>query len=593
MTDLMSTTNNSDNNLQEAHHKRLADLERQAYQLNILNESIRELTHLEDQEEILEKFLLILLGAVGASKGFVLKLEQYGKSVQLEARGFDDVSQEGLRQSGSAIYSKFFSHLDSLEDMLPKQVRLVSINEVPEADSHYIPWPGNTMALVQWTLSAKCYGFIGLGAKINGEDFLGREVDFLLSMAEVFMDALKLARSSEQVKMLNKDLITKNQQLTSALAHAQKAQTDLDRQLFHFRALSETSRELSGIFDKKKLMDSFLLMAQGTLSAKSGFMMLFDMSEDSLIMVRRGDKTKDLHKLDESSIKKFILSFYPSPACFSLSDFKVQSIQEDHLSVRSLNMPLDIGIVFSLDENYFGIMGFCSKITESEFSQDEEEILTSLTRSFLVSLENVLSFEIIQKLNLDLGRRNYELSRTIDELRQTRDSLNVLQKTKNRISSLIQGEMLRLERVNVLDFVFIIVITLVLSLTYNISSPGGTSPVPETWTFTAQPSIEADWAVLKHRNNAAIFVDARPNEFYSQERIAGAVSLPLNLFDFVYMMRFSSIDPQKEIIVYGRNISRRYDEKVAHELALRGHKNVLILEGGLKGWKKMNLPVEP
>lgn len=589
----MITTNNSDNNLQKSHQERLADLERQAYQLSILNESIRELTHLDDQEEILEKFLLILLGAVGASKGFVLKLEEYGKIVQLESRGFDKVMQEGLKKSGSTVYNKFFSHLDSLEDILPKQVRLVNINESPDADNRDIPWPDNTLALIQWTLSAKCYGFIGLGAKINGEDFSDREVDFLLSMAEVLMDALKLARSSEQVQMLNEDLITKNQQLTTALAHAQKAQSDLDRQLFHFRALSETFRELSGIFDKKKLMHSFLLMAQGTLSAKSGFIMLFDISEDSMIMVRRGDKTKELHKLDESSIKKFILSFYPSPACFSLPDFKVQPIQKDHISVRSLNLPVDAGIVFSLDENYFGIMGFSSKITEPEFSIDEEELLASLTRSFIVSLENVLSFEIIQKLNLDLGRRNYELSRTIDELRQTRDSLNVLQKTKNRISSLIQGEMVRLERVNVLDFVFIIAMTLVLSLTYNISSPGGTNPVPETWTFTAQPSIEADWAVLKHRNNAAIFVDARPNEFYSQERISGAVSLPLNLFDFVYMMRFSSIDPHKEIIVYGRNISRRYDEKVAHELSLRGHKNVLILDGGLKGWKKKDLPVEP
>ncbi|MFN2266663.1 MAG: rhodanese-like domain-containing protein [Desulfonatronovibrio sp.] len=589
----MSTTNNSGKNLQEAPQKRLADLERQAYQLNILNESIRELTHIEDQEEILEKFLLILLGAVGASKGFVLELKQDGKFVQLESRGFDKVMQERLKQSGSSVYNKFFSHLDSVEDILAKQVRLVSINEVPEADNHDIPWPDNTLALIQWTLSAKCYGFIGLGAKINGEDFLDREVDFLLSMAGVLMDALKLARSSEQIKILNQDLIIKNQQLTSALAQAQKAQTDLDRQLFHFRALSETSRELSGIFDKKRLMDSFLLMAQGTLSAKSGFMMLFDMSEDNLIMVRRGDKTKDLHKLDGSSIKKFILCFYPAPACFSLPDFKVQSIQKDQLSARSINLPVDIGIVFSLDENYIGIMGFCSKITEPEFSQDEEELLSSLTRSFLVFLGNVLSFEIIQKLNLDLGRRNYELSRTIDELRQTRDSLNVLQKTKNRISSLIQGEMLRLERVNVLDFVFIIAMTLVLSLTYNISSPGGTNPVPETWTFTSQPFIEADWAVLKHRNNSAIFVDARPNEFYSQERITNAVSLPLNLFDFVYMMRFSSIDPQKEIIVYGRNISRRYDEKVAHELVIRGHKNVLILDGGLKAWKKMNLPVEP
>lgn len=571
----------------------IEDLERQAYQLNILNESIRELTLLEDPEEILKKFVLLILGAMGCARGFVLKLGNHGRSVDLESRGLSPEENRTLKESGEKLFTKFFSHLSVQDEVIPKQVRVVFVNESTVPDEQEICWPKQTRFLIQWTLSSGCYGFAGLGSKINGKDFSDADKDFLSSMTEVFMDSLKLTRSTRQVRELNNNLMLKNQQLTTALNSARKTQLDLDRHVFHFKALSEMARELSGIFNKEKLLSRFLLMAQGTLSARSGFILLVDVPEDRFISSRRGDGTKELSKSDQSRIKDFILSFYPSQSCFSLLEYKVQALRPSHLSALPFDPPLEIGVVFSLDENYFGIMGFCSKITGAQFSQDEEDLLSSLTRSFLVSLENVLSFEIIQKLNLDLGHRNYELSKTIEELKQTRDKVNLLQKARNRISSLINKELLRLEKVNVLDFVLIFALTFVLSLTYNLSSPGGISPVPETWTFSAPPSIETDWAALKYKNESAVFVDARPNEFYSQERIAGAVGLPLNLFDFVYMMRFSNLDPQKDIIVYGRNISRRYDEKVAHELIQRGHLNVHVLPGGLGEWKRLDLPVEP
>jgi 3-mercaptopyruvate sulfurtransferase SseA len=47
------------------------------------------------------------------------------------------------------------------------------------------------------------------------------------------------------------------------------------------------------------------------------------------------------------------------------------------------------------------------------------------------------------------------------------------------------------------------------------------------------------------------------------------------------------------VVVYGRNISRLYDEEVAGLLAKRGHKNVRILTGGLSAWKDQGLPVQP
>ena len=84
-----------------------------------------------------------------------------------------------------------------------------------------------------------------------------------------------------------------------------------------------------------------------------------------------------------------------------------------------------------------------------------------------------------------------------------------------------------------------------------------------------------------------------PANFYEQEHAAGAESLPLAIFDFMYDMSLGQVDKSKEIIVYGRTISKHYDEEVAVKLVARGHKNVTILKGGLRDWKKNGYPVKP
>ena len=58
-------------------------------------------------------------------------------------------------------------------------------------------------------------------------------------------------------------------------------------------------------------------------------------------------------------------------------------------------------------------------------------------------------------------------------------------------------------------------------------------------------------------------------------------------------MELAQLDKEKQIIVYGRTISSRYNEQVAGKLRLRGHKNVSILAGSLSAWKKKGYPVEP
>ena len=144
-----------------------------------------------------------------------------------------------------------------------------------------------------------------------------------------------------------------------------------------------------------------------------------------------------------------------------------------------------------------------------------------------------------------------------------------------------------------MDIALILIAGAVLGLIYNFASPSGIPVVPRSWRYPPSPQVTVDDARALLATRSTLVVDARPVEFYKQRHIRGALNLPLPLFDFVYMMRFSQIDPQQSLVVYGRNISRHYDEEIAFKLKDRGHPNVSILSGGLKAWQARGLAVSP
>jgi rhodanese-related sulfurtransferase len=142
------------------------------------------------------------------------------------------------------------------------------------------------------------------------------------------------------------------------------------------------------------------------------------------------------------------------------------------------------------------------------------------------------------------------------------------------------------------DFLLIVGLSVLCALVFNKTNPNGVALFPKILldeSVTTTPVL-AGLSLMTYRET--LFVDAMPSSLFDKEHIKGAVNLPLAIFDIMYMMALSEEDKEKEIIVYGRTISKRYDELVANKLALRGHKNVKILEGGLAAWKEKGYPVE-
>lgn len=143
------------------------------------------------------------------------------------------------------------------------------------------------------------------------------------------------------------------------------------------------------------------------------------------------------------------------------------------------------------------------------------------------------------------------------------------------------------------DFVIIVGLSVLVGLGFNKANQKGIPLFQKTTLDEAVSFVSPLKACEKHEKGQSLFVDAMPSNFYKEEHIPGAENLPLAIFDFIYDMTLADENKAREIIVYGRSVSRRYDEEVANKLSIRSHKNVQILRGGLKAWKKTGCPVEP
>ena len=218
----------------------------------------------------------------------------------------------------------------------------------------------------------------------------------------------------------------------------------------------------------------------------------------------------------------------------------------------------------------------------------EMALLTGEPRSGYVEAIEETRLTVISKDQFDRILKDYPLvSRNLVKQlsgRLLRDDLRLEEETERR---------LRVPALSWFDLLAILSLSLLFGIIFNLSNPNGIKLVPKSWSGEAVSTVSLSEAMKKYSEGNTLFVDARPSSFFEQRHIKGAINFPLALFDIIYMMELSEADREKEIILYGKTISRLYDEQVARKLILRGHKNTRVLSDGLSGWVKSGYPVEP
>lgn len=525
-----------------------SDADRVRYQFQILFETAAELSGARHPHKILEAFLLSAQGGVGARGGFAAILGQ---------DGFQLMTRSTLSKSLTPEYARVLrEHLDALGD------ERKSSFFVPSLQGELCP--GKCELLLVCPLDDGQDGVLGLEASLSGRPYDDNDRQLVAGLGTLFQTSLRFSLYATRVELLNAELSKHNDAL--------------DRQIYHLSALRDLSGEILRV-DQDEVMSTFLLTLLGHFARPQGLLVLHDRHLGRIRESSGG--LGDRPPLNEQETGGLFYQCLAGVREKHLQPLQVEPVENlDGLAAMELGFAPDRAYLFMLRENLYGALVLGPSLGQevaAEQAPAEDGLLQAFVAQGVLHLKNADSFATIMSLNADLARQNEELRRTIDDLTRARDRISVLEAAGRRIAGIVHSKAESLVRVRLGDFLLIIVLSLGLALAFNEQNPRGIALVepagPEIPVLTLDQALH----LIDHED--ALLVDARPREFFEREHAQRAVNVPAQLFDLVYMMQLIAEDLDRPVIVFGRSVSRRYDQIVAAKFLGRDHERVYIVKG--------------
>jgi rhodanese-related sulfurtransferase len=553
-----------------------------------LEEAWKELESLRSFQDQIVCFLLTAMGTLGFQKGLACITDESGNPLPPVIRGFDSDDESRLSEILPMIFEKAFR-----QNFPEGQPAGVSVQVSMEKTDISRLLPFETSFFIRWSTGDGASGAAALGESFSRADNPAAERNYLTHLAYALLFSRLRLKSSEARNEISLQLQAQNLALSQARQKARLESSLVDKQLFHLQSFYEIFSEIGGVKETKEIMDRFLLMTMGVFGAAQAYVLVFDRASVTAYLSQRGIPAEKRHEVPKEDLKPFIDQYFSAVSKENMAPMTARIASEpDLLESRLTPMEVRLGVLFLVDEDCGGMMGLGDRITETKFDESDRQLFLTLCNTFMVFLENARAFEKIETLNRDLMRRNLSLKKTIDTLSRYRRKIEVLEVAKDRIKGVIRKERERTLRVSILDLVLIVGLGSILGILFNMANPSGVSLIPAVLTRPPIPVIDVQTAKQKLDSRQAVIIDARPDVFFRLRHIAGAENLPPGLFEFVYMMKFSGLPQDQQVIVYGRNFSMLYDEEVAAFFMDKGHTNVSILAGGLEAWIRKGYPVQ-
>jgi rhodanese-related sulfurtransferase len=563
-------------------------MDRQLFYLTSFFHTSQELVGLRQPVKIMEKFLLMVMGPLGVSQGLIGLVDRERQTGNVIGRNVTDQERERFQ-----------------ENLIHLQDRLEVLRSEDSTKGPAIPFfglhttslgmdffPFETSLIIPWTIDERYQGVLALGKKITNEEFTPDERFILTSLVPTLTASLGSAILTSHVQQLNNELRQKNKSLADAVTCLEGKEKELDREILELSSLNEVNKELRQLGEPETIMRSFLLHVLGIRWAKQGFLILLRRDTREVLQVQRGYSWSELtienaekllfcalSNLGTKTLEPLTCGQIQDTGCFAQLEFQFPGVEQAHL--------------FVLEQDTLGLIGFSHFHQVTSEGTDDDGTFQAQMTSFMVHMKNVLAFATITRLNRDLERRNTELQATIDKLTRAHQTIDVLEKTREKFRQTLDRESHRIQRATGFDFVLILLVGTLLGLLFNYKSPQGISIIPQEWTHSKVAEIRLEEVVANQKTEKALLIDARPQEFFRIEHLPGAINLSPDLFEMMYPMLLGNEDLERPIIVYGRTVSRHYDQDIAYRLGSRDHEHVRIFIGGLREWKHRGHPLSP
>jgi rhodanese-related sulfurtransferase len=409
----------------------------------------------------------------------------------------------------------------------------------------------------------------------------------------MLIGALRGALAVSNIRQLSVDMGRMNEQLSEALALSQASQRTLDRRVYQLATINELTEELSHRHRVDEILDSFLLIMLGAFSVSSGLLLVLDRTARSVELALRGAPDTGLSSF--AAADRLVYKAFAATGAHSVAPLTVDPVIAAEKALSDCGLPFEAAyaMYFTLDNDVQGALVLGRTISGEELPDEDAQLARAQLAAMLGYIQGARHLDTITALNADLVQHNKELTRTVKELTEARQTIDLLERTRERVRSFLHAEDLHSRRFSWLDCGIILAAAMLVGFLFNLASPNGVPLVPEHLLRPPAQSVTVQKAREMLQNEEALIVDARPQAFYDQQHISGAVNLTPGLFDLIYLMNFTQVPLSRPIIVYGGTISRRWDEDVAARLTAREHERVLVLQDGLQGWVAHGYRVEP
>lgn len=606
------------------------ELDRKRLHLHVLLETSRELSGMLQPRAILETFLLTAMGPLGAVRGVAVLARPGSAQGLVASRGLPKADAEALEGRLPDICDLYFPYRDALAGSPAAKVRVLARGKVhgetPPPGGESI-LPAGLDILLTWGVDEEHCGLLALGPRLVAEQgqasggAAGQDsglasgldsgldedaADLLQNLVHILIDTLRGALAVNSIRQLSNDLTRQNERLAEALSASQSAQRGLDRRVFQLAAINELAGELSNIQAVREILDRFLLTMLGAFGAASGLALVLDRAAGSVSLALRGATDPGLAGYEAADT--LVYKAFAGSGVRSVAPLTVGTLADPATALKGGGLPFapSAAVYFALSPQVQGVLVLGPCIAEGDgadtgraaqanvcLGEADQQLLRAQVAALLGYVRGARHLETITALNADLTRRNEELTRTITELTEARQTIVLLERAGERVRAFLRNEAERSRRFSWLNCGVILATATLLALLFNLASPGGVSLIPEHLRQPPAKAVSAQKARELVETEGALIVDARPQAFYDQKRIRGAVNLTPSLFDMGYLMRFGQMPLGTPIIVYGGNISRRWDQEVAARLLAREHERVLVLDDGLAAWSGRGYPVEP
>jgi rhodanese-related sulfurtransferase len=111
-----------------------------------------------------------------------------------------------------------------------------------------------------------------------------------------------------------------------------------------------------------------------------------------------------------------------------------------------------------------------------------------------------------------------------------------------------------------------------------------------TQRYLRKDEITPEKAILIHRFNSGVFLDARPIESFAQAHIRGA--LPAYPTAKNIQKLISQLDKRQLFVAYCDHLGCSLARILAQKLGEAGFENIFVLRGGINSWTLNGYPTE-